>query len=789
MEGPTLAERVARGPLALADTVAIARQVIEALEAAHAHGIVHRDLKPANIKVRPDGAVKVLDFGLAKHLIDDGASGGGGFTATVTFDGTRTGSIVGTPAYMSPEQVRGQALDARADVWAFGCVLYEMLTGRRAFAGATSSDTIAAVLERDPDWRVVPASTPESLQRLLRRCLAKDPQRRLRHVADAGLDLDDALAAPIAGTTASGPAGAPTRSSALPLLATVVAVLLAVAALAAWWIGRNTPEPPRVVSLSVLPPPGTAFPNGGGAPWPSISPDGQQLAFVALARSGEQRLWLRRLDSTSVRVLDGTDGAARPFWSPDSRSLGFFANGRLARIDVDSGELRVLAEAPYLGGLAGTWGRDTIVWKSVGGFRAVAAEGGPSRLLWPNPDGYNPVVPGFLPDGRQFVFTQLDNRGGGNQVCVGAVDASGVRCLFTTDGAVRFAAPGFLLGLRGNRLVAQRFDPERLEVSGDPMTATNDPFGGIPDFAPPPFSAAASGVLAYAPDAGPTVLTWVDWAGAPLGRSLGPGIGAALSPDQRRVVLWRPGPPADDVDLWVVDVETGAETRLTFERYADLDAVYSPDGTQVAYANGNNDAVQLFTKRVDGAGGSVALDVAGNSPDWSPDSRHLLYQTRDASLNFDLWALPLTGDRTPIPVARSEHGERAGRFAPDGRWVAYDSTESGRREVWIQPFPPTGSRWQISTTGGATPVWRGDGRELFYIAADGSLMAVPIAVAGATPTWSPPRALFMTMFAGGIYGEVAVSRDGQRFLMPVPPGLEDATPITVVVNWTAALPR
>ena len=465
----------------LPEALGVGQQIAEALEAAHDHGIIHRDLKPANIKLRPDGAVKVLDFGLAKTVMPSSVEPGPSGAPTVTFDGTRTGVAVGTPAYMSPEQVRGQAVDERTDIWAFGCVLYEMLTGTRAFRGDTSSDTIVGVLERDPDWRAVPDTTPASVRRLLHRCLAKDPQRRLRHIADATLEIEDALHPPSASTDeppARSSRGAPHRVRthlAWGAVAAALAALVGVQVLER----RAVPEAPRVVTLSVNPPAGTTFPRGNGAPWPSISPDGRLLAFVAIARGGQQRLWVRRLDSTSVRALDGTDGAARPFWSPDSRSLGFFANGQLARVDVDTGGVRVLTDAAYLGGLAGTWGDGAIVWKGVGGFYSVPAGGGPARLLWPNPAGFNPVVPGFLPDGRRFVYTQLSPKTGESRVCVGSIDSADTKCFLGADAQVRYAAPGVLLRLQDSRLVAQRFDPDRLETSGESSTIVSERFSSL----------------------------------------------------------------------------------------------------------------------------------------------------------------------------------------------------------------------------------------------------------------------------------------------------------------------
>jgi Tol biopolymer transport system component len=791
VEGPTLADRIAEGPLAVPDALAIARQIADALAAAHGGGLVHRDLKPANVKVRGDGTVKVLDFGLAKHRALAAAVEPSGPAAATLTAMTHPGAVLGTPAYMSPEQARGHDVDARADIWAFGCVLYEMLTGRRPFAGATISDTLARVLEREPEWQTLPPAVPPGIRRLLRRCLAKDVHRRLHDIADARLELDDVLDPAAAALderpTAPGGIGAG-RRYALAACAAVVGAVLAL--LSVWAVDdRRPPEAPTVVTMTIPPPRGTSFPRGNGAPWPSMSPDGRHLAFVAIARGGEQRLWLRRLDTATARPLDGTSGAMRPFWSPDSRSIGFFANGRLARLDLDSGAVRALADAPYLGGLAGTWGERAIVWKAVGGLNSVPATGGAVTTILANPEEYNPVAPAFLPDGRRFVYTQLSTTDPSGRVCVRlAAAGADERCVLDAAVPVRYAAPGFLLLVRNAALMAQPFDLGTLAATGDASLVAPERFDVRSNFAPPPFSASADGVLAYHAANASTRLTWLDRSGAPLGSPLGEGIDPTLSRDGTRLAMSRRDERTGELDLWVVDLAQNREQRLTFSGRSSQNAAFSPDGTEVVFATGRTDALQLVVKRTDGTGAEESLGVRGSSPDWSPDGRHVLYQLGDAALNFDLWVVPRHGDRTPIAVAATAHGERQGRFSPDGRWIAYDSTESGRREIWLQPFPPNGSKWQVSTTGGTSVAWRRDGRELFYIAADGAMMAVPVD-ARTAPTWGTPRALFTTMFAGGNYGEFAAAPDGQRFLVPIPPGIEDETPITVVVNWIAALAR
>jgi eukaryotic-like serine/threonine-protein kinase len=782
VEGPTLAERVARGALPTPEALQLARQINDALDAAHAHGIIHRDLKPANIKIRTDGAVKVLDFGLAKNLMSSAPPNASSEDSAATVAATHDGVVLGSPAYMSPEQARGHVVDARTDIWAFGCVLYEMLTAKRAFGGATVADAIAGILEREPDWRALPASTPPSIRRLLSRCIVKDPRRRLHDIADARLEIDEALEGQAASTAPE------TRRRRTPVLFAVAGVVGILALLGSWAMFGARPRGSTVVSLSIAPPKGTTFPRDSGAPWPSISPDGRQLAFVATASGGQQRIWVRPLDSTTPRQLEGTDGAIRPFWSPDSRSLGFFANGKLARVDVDTAAVRVLADAPYMGGLAGTWGDGVILFKNVSGLHRLPAGGGAPTLVLAKTDSFDPAVPSFLPDGRRFVFTRWHSRPEESRACVGSLDSSQTTCVFNADSPVLYAAPGYLLFVRDAALMAQRFDPDRASVSGEPFTVANDPVDLFPSYAPPPFSVSDAGILAYAAAPRQPRLTWMDRSGAQLGAPLGTGNRPALSPDETRIILQRRDLRTGNTDLWLIDRARGVETRFTFNPAEDNWPAFSPDGEHVIFASGRAGRAELYLKRTNGDRVEEPLGFTGTDPDWSSDGRFILYMASAPKTGFDLWAARLDGDRKPFPVAQTEHGEREGRFSPDGRWVAYDSTESGRREIWIQPFPPTGNKRQISTSGGVSPQWRRDGKELFFVAADGVLNVVTIR-SGATLDWDAPRALFQTMFTGGTYAPFAVSKDGQRFLIAVSPAIEDVTPITVVVNWMATLQK
>ena len=795
VEGPTLLDRLAEGALPIPKALDIARQIAGALEAAHAAGIVHRDLKPANIKLRRDGTVKVLDFGLAKVLAEDSAASAPADRVTVTGDATRPGLTLGTPAYMSPEQARGDPVDKRTDVWAFGCVLYELLTGQRAFAGRTTSDTIAALLEREPDWSALPAATPAAVRRLLERCLSKDPSARRRDIGDIRLELEDLLRVP----------GRTDREAPVPLRrwhglvpwAGWLAATLAVALLILGTLdGPRAPADARVVTLSVAPPKGTTFPFELGAPWPSISPDGRQLAFVALSPAGEQSLWLRPLASTTARPLEGSEGAMRPFWSPDSRSLAYFARGKLWRIDLPAGAPQEICDAPYTGDMAGTWGDGVVLFSGAGGLQTVPENGGRPTPL---PLGDESVIqrnnPAFLPDGRQFLFLDLTNSAQADEgrICLASLDSPRPVCATPANSAAKYGPPGHLLFVRHGVLRAQSFDPGRALVAGEAHTIPGARIVTEPAWRPPSFSVSDNGVLAWHPSLGETQLVWVNREGQPVA-TVGPVDsygGPSTTPDGTRVVVSRRDLETGTTSQWLFDASRGAPSRLTFGPAPSRESVISADGLRIVFASIRDGAFELRTRLTSGAGAEETLITARRSlfpTDWSPDEQYVIYQAYDPETSWDVWALPLSGDRKPIPIGRTEHGEREGQLSPDLRWIAYDSSESGRREVWIQLFPPTGGRWQVSTGGGFSPRWRGDSRELYYVAADGRMMAVPIG-AGSTPEPGAAQVLFQTMFREGAYGSYAVSGDGQRFLMRIPPEPGDVTPISVIVNWPGALTK
>src|SRR5262245_268544 len=600
VEGPTLADRIARGAVPFDEALPIARQIADALEAAHEQGIVHRDLKPANIKLRPDGAVKVLDFGLAKSApADSGALAPSDLSPTITTPAaTRFGVIMGTAAYMSPEQARGKPVDKRTDVWAFGCVLYEMLSGRRAFAGDDVSEVMASILAREPDLTALPAATPPSIRRLLRRCLQKDRGERLRDIGDARIEIRDALANADA-HEAIVRAPRPVRRGRVWVAALFAAVMVAAAAIAIGWATRRTTSAPQV-QLEVTTPPSTVPTSI------AISPDGRTLAFVA-TESARSRMWVRALDSGTVRALTGTDGAQHPFWSPDSRSIGFFADNKLKRIDIDGGAVRELAN--FYRGTGGSWSRDGVVLASSLGdpiSRVPAAGGEVVELSGLAQQGSN-FLPHFLPDGQRFLY-YLRGTPDARGVYVGRLDGTlkGSR-LFESDGGAAFAA-GHLFFIRQRTVFAQRFDPARLELAGNPVAVAQDAAIGTSGDS---VSVSDSGTIAFRMASTAPVrrqFVWFDRSGSEIAKVEAPSVmsNASLSPDDQRVVGYRGNPVDGNVDIWILDANRGAFSRVTADVSDDVSPAWSPRGDQIAFSSNRKGSHDLYRKSAT-AGGAEDL--------------------------------------------------------------------------------------------------------------------------------------------------------------------------------------
>ena len=784
VEGPTLEKELTAGPLPLDRGLDVARQVALALEAAHELGIVHRDLKPANIKLRPDGTVKVLDFGLAKALGPAGDSEDSGSAATQTSPAlTRIGAIVGTVTYMSPEQARGHEVDRGADIWAFGAVLYEMLAGSRAFSGASTAETIAAVLDAEPDWSRLPREAPESVRRVLRRCLSKDRRRRLADIRDARLDIEEAQ-----GGGAIEPVAAATRRP-RPWLAALGTLVLAAAA----WTGARGLRPaarPPERRLEVTTPP-TLVPVSL-----ALSPQGDMVAFVALSE-GRSLLWVRSLETGLAQPLRGTDGASLPFWSPDGRSIGFFSGERIRRIGLDGDQPKVLGHA--LVGAGATWSREGVILYPVGPYATLlrgSENGGPPTPLAGFEEGVGGSrppgerFPEFLPDGRHFLYYRADTRG----VFLGTLDGTERRHLLDADAAALFAPPGEILFVRNRVLYAQAFDSSRLQVEGEPVSLAEGVV--VNALGAAAVSASAEGSIAYRTGVADEFrqLTWFDRSGARLGTvgdadAAGP-LNPSLAPDGQRVVLSRT--VGGNTDVWVMDVERGIASRFTDAPGPDITPSWSPDGGSVLYSGSMKPPTPfspVVKSTVTEAEATVVWEATAQpmiAMDWSRDGRFVICRTTTLK-DWDIWAIPMQGDGEPVPVLQEEFDERGAQFSPDGRWIAFESNRSGDYEVYLYPFPGPGPSTRVSNAGGAQPRWRRDGAELFYVAPDSRLMAVSVELParGLDLSVGTPRPLFSMRVTSTVQGDVTheydVSADGQRFLVNAI--VEQPTaPISLVLN-------
>ncbi len=776
-----------KGPMPLDEALRIARQIADALEAAHDKGITHRDLKPGNIKIKPDGTVKVLDFGLAKISVAPGSNGEN--SSTLTIGMTQAGMILGSAAYMAPEQARGkESVDKRADIWAFGVVLYELLTGKRMFTSEDVGEILAKVIRDEPDLAGVPAQvTP-----LLKRCLEKDPKKRLRDIGDAWallVEEEQAKAAP-----------SPSWFGAARWMAATGVALVACAILAFVHFREAPPEQRSVhFQIPALETSSTDFFK--------LSPDGRLLAFTAGGR-----LWIRPLDSLQARPLPGTEGAGKLFWSHDSQFIAFFAKGKLQKIAASGGPAQVLCNATEPNG--GTWNQDGVIVFPIslasGLFRVSAAGGAPVPLAKPDAAGLiiPQILPEFLPDGRHFLYWGLgtpEEEG----IYAGSLDGTpATRLLPDSSNAsyVQAAGPpgqdGYLLFRRGEALMAQRFNPTRLSLSGD-ASPIAEKVGG--DELWTAFSVSENGTLVYAPAADATTvqLIWKDRTGKQVGLFGPPGIyrNFRLAPDEKRIAFANSS--IDNRDVWVLDSVRGVTSRLTFDPAIDDPAMWSPDGLRVVWASNRAGAFDLYVKSANGAGPEQLLvkmgAPAGWPEDWSRDGRFILYQIPDAKTGQDLWIAPQPsegagGDSRPFPYLQTQFDEKHGRFSPDSHWVAYTSNESGREEVYVQSFPPSGAKFQISTGGGREPQWRKNGTELFYISEDRTLMAVPVQLASSASeplqVGQPKPLLRVPVLDTFIVGRsYEVGNDGQRFLMSALASGATAPPLTVVLNWQTQLKK
>ncbi len=777
VSGETLQERIRRDRLVpVEEALAIAKQIAEALEAAHEKGIIHRDLKPANVKVTPDGKVKVLDFGLAKAFAEDTETSDPINSPTLSQAATMHGVILGTAAYMSPEQARGKTVDKRTDIWAFGCVLYELLCGHPAFEGEDVTEILAAVVKTEPDWNRLPEATPPAIRALLRRCLRKDKRQRLQDAAGVRIEIDDELANPSAAGAAA-PEKSWQRSIPLSLAAPVAAVLVIVASILAWML---KPEPPsqsqNPVHVQVGLPTGDRLQTVNLNV--ALSADGTALAYVGI-HGGVSQLYVRALDAPEAKAIPGTEGAFSPFFSPDGQWIGFFAQGKMKKVPVGGGApLTVCVSQP--GGAS--WGTDDTIVFSDGSrlFRVSAAGGQPKILTTPDlsKGEYSHRYPQILPGGKDVLFTALNGFGWDeSRIEVLRLNTGERRVLIRGGHTGRFLPSGHLVYYRAGALLAVPFDLTRLEVKGNaPVTVADGVLqnNGTTGAA---YAVSAAGILAYIPALGARQfeqrLVWVDRQGKiePLAAPARTYSNAALSPDGQQVAVTI---TSGTSELWIYDLTRGSLTRLTSEQGSSINPLWTPDGRRVVYRSNKAGTWNLYWRPADGSGAEERLTTADESDtpsSWSPDGKVLAF----AKGTREIWILPLEGDRKPQPFLRTSSSNMTPQFSPDGHWLAYVSDESGGAQVYVQPYPGPGRKWQISTDGGTQPQWNPNSRELFYRNGD-TTMAVDVTT---SPTFSAgkPRMLYQ-----GLAGNV--SRDAQRFLamQPVEPG-QPPTQINVVLNW------
>ncbi len=800
VEGEDLSQRIARGLISIDEALPIARQITEALEAAHEQGIIHRDLKPANIKVRADGTVKVLDFGLAKALDPVGAASPiVSQSPTITTPAmTQAGMILGTAAYMSPEQAKGRTADKRSDVWAFGCVLYEMLTGASAFGGGadTVSEVLAAVLKSEPDWSALPASTPVAVETLLRRCLTKDPRERLHDIADARLEIRD-----VGKRSGEGaPMNARRNRLAWALAATFGVVALVLGSLLVWSAARP-PAPTAVYRSLILPPVGdvnaaasesrTGVPRARRGLGLALSPDGRHLALVAPGPAGPIVLWVRPLDSASARPLAGTEGASNPFWSPDGRHIAFVAEGKLKRVDASGGPVLTLSDGAQ-NFSTGTWSRDNVILfvaanGSILRMSSTPGDASPATSRDASTEGVH-RSPFFLPDGRQFLYAVGAEGGTGEGVYIGSLDSS-ERIKLIDNALLPAYASGFVLFVRDDTLMAQRFDAGGRALDGEPMAVAEQlRVAGAPGTSGV-YSVSQSGVLVFQEGLiQKSSLVWLDRGGRELGTLSKPrGFSyLQLSPNQRHLAVSVYGDAMRTRDVVLFDTR-GGQMIVTTELSDDFSPVWSPHGDRLAFAGHRqgDQGLNLYATSVNGMGGEkrlLDLDGVEIPTSWSPDERFLLFQTPSPGADIKVLSL---ADGQVSSLVSTRFTEGSAQFSPDGRWVAYSSNETGRTEVYVLPFQRAGRSVPISTDGGGSPRWGLGGKELFYIRGDNTLMAVAVSLNAASVDVGAASPLFQSRFRSENF-PYAVTSDG-RFL--VNRSVDDETPsgITLVVNWPVTL--
>ena len=791
VEGETIADRLKRGPFSIQEAVEVARQIADALIAAHERGVVHRDLKPANIKLTPKGTVKVLDFGLAKAVGPRASNPSLTSMPTVT-DGSAIGTIVGTPGYMSPEQARGKEVDARTDIWAFGCVLFEMLTAHRAFEGETATDIIAKIVTSAPDLNLLPKDTPPSIRMLLSSVLNKNATQRLQHIGDSRLFLDGTLDDAVASKPGSIPASRDMRGKLLPVsLAVVLAIVLIPAVL--YFLKSAKPAPQMRFDLSI------AGILGG----PAISPDGRTIAYVAQPGDGKRMLWIRPIGADAGQQLPGTEEASGILWSPDSRKIAFIAEGKLKKIDLAGGNPSLITEVGSLRGA--DWNRSGVILlarTSSNVIERITDSSGPitpvTKLDASRHESLQ-ALPVFLPDGNHFLYVAVGGKPEDSGIFVSSLDANAkpsrvIALQPNRFNGMSYVSPGIVVYSNEGKIIAQRLDKGGTKVQGSPAVLSEDVDGN--------FSVSNTGLLIYhkaAPEAG-RQLRWFDHDGK-QGADVGPvrNYGNVdLSPTGDRAAVDMVY--ENNRDIWVIDLARSVLSRITFHPGQEWSSSWSPDGQRLAYVSNRPEYKSvnaIMEKSATGAGMETKVDsgdAASIPVHWSPDGKYIVFsRQRSGGNGFDNWLLPLFGDRMPKPYLESTFDRIQSRVSPDSRFLAYTTNESGTFQIVVQTFPdPNGGKWQISAEGGVQPKWRRDGRELYYLSLDGKMMSVPVST-GSAFTAGRPAVLFQTPLTVNRRSptrdrQYDVAPDG-HFLMSVPAANTAYIPFTVMVNWDSLLEK
>ena len=791
VEGETLSKRLEKGSLPLDQVLKVGREIADALDKAHRSGVVHRDLKPGNIMITATGA-KLLDFGLAKPAV--ALASAATLTAVQTAPVTEEGTIVGTFQYMSPEQVEGKEVDGRSDIFSLGAVLYEMVTGKRAFEGKSQLSVASAILEKEPEpISTVKPMTPPALDHAVKKCLAKLPDERWQSASDLASELkwisESSSQAGVAGRVS---AWRSRRERAAWLLAAALSVLL-IGGGAVWWKASNRRAREMYFHTSV------PFPANDLA----LSLDGRMLAMVAYSEQASNYvLWTYEVGGRRTNALDGTPGASFPFWSPDGKFIGFFADGKLKKVDVSGGQVQVLCDAPN--GRGGTWNRDGVIvftpdGLGVGLFRVSSWGGSPVEMTKPDPSRLEQSHrwPVFLPDGKHFLYLAANFTGQleRNAIFLGSLDSQERRLLVSTSANAAYAEPGYLVYLRDNKtLVAQPFDRRRYVLSGEPHTLSDEVlYTPLVDRAV--FSVSSEEILVTQTGKGASLsqLRWFDRSGKLAGTVGKPASysNVRLSRDGRRVATDQTDPDGRKIDIWIHEPAQGAATRLTFDPGADQTPIWSPDGKQILFASNLKQlGFHLYLKNADGSGSEEEVSDLGtgvfNPWDWSRDGKYILFGKGN-----ELWSVSWP-ERVTKPLLQVKWTVRNAQFSPDGRWVAYASNETGSMEIYVSSFPSGNGKWQVSSGGGQEPKWRQDGKELFYLSADGKLMEVAVTT-GASFKAGSPAALFQTHRRQPVsfldVFSYDVSGDGQRFLIATKMDEANAAPLSVLLNWASEMEK